>query len=98
MKPENVTEEQKAAMLAYLLKLRTHNYGYDYRDFRRISNQRSRARKAVRECERPLDWFGTSLSSRLDWQNTGYTAGQSQNEEITNLLMQLTGYEGERLS
>jgi len=98
MKPENVTEEQKAAMLAYLLKLRTHNYGYDYRDFRRIVYQRARARKAVRECERPLNWLGTSLSSRLDWQSIDYTVGQSQNEEITNLLMQLTGYEGEWLS
>ena len=98
MKPENVTEEQKAAMLDYLLKLRVHNYGYDYRDFRRISNQRSRARKAVREHKSPLNWFGTSLSSRLDWQSIDYTIGQSQNEEITNLLMQLAGYTGEWLS
>jgi len=98
MKPENVTEEQKAAMLDYLLKLRTHNYGYDSRNFRRIVYQRARARKAVRECERRLDWSGASLSSRLDWQSIDYTVGQSQNEEITNLLMQLTGYEGEWLS
>jgi len=98
MKQDDVTEEQKAAMLAYLLKLRTHNYGYDYRNFKRISNQRSRARKAVREHKSPLNWFGTSLSSRLDWQSIDYTVGQSQNEEVTNLLMQLTGYTGDWLS
>ena len=98
MKPEDVTEEQKAAMITYLLQIPCRNYGYDKVAFHRIVRQRGRARKAVRECERPLNWFGTSLSSRLDWQNIDYTTGQSQNEEITNLLMQLTGYEGEWLS
>jgi len=98
MKPENVTEEQKAAMITYLLRIPCRNYGYGRADFRRIVYQRARARKAVRECERRLDWFGTSLSSRLDWKNIDYTTGQSQNEEITNLLMQLTGYDGKWLS
>ena len=98
MKPENVTEEQKAAMLSYLLRIPCRNYGYHKVDFHRIVRQRARARKAVRGCERPLNWFGTYLSSRLDWKDIDYTTGHSQNEEITNLLMQLAGYTGEWLS
>lgn len=86
MKP---TDEQKAQMLEYLLANRCSNYGYDWRMFRRISNQRSRARRAIRHFTGDLAWDVAPLSYRLNWDRTSYTVGQSSNEEITNLLRQL---------
>lgn len=111
MKPEARSEalgkvrelEPDAARAAYdyLMKDRTANYGYDHRCFRRVSNQRSRARQAVkvltengRYPER-LNWH--AVGDRLTFSqnpNNGrwsahYVVGQSQNEEITNLLRRL---------
>ena len=44
---EHVSNEMVAAFVKELLGQRCSNYGYDYKDFRRISSQRSRARKAL---------------------------------------------------
>ena len=85
------TKEQEQQMLDYLLSDRCSNYGYDYRMFRRISNQRYRARLAIRKQGGVASeaWDKAPLSYRLDWDTMSYTVGQSSNEEITNLLRQL---------
>jgi hypothetical protein len=42
-----ITIEMLNAFTSELLTARCNNYGYDYRDFKRISSQRSKARKAL---------------------------------------------------
>lgn len=88
-----LTQEHQAAIVSLLLADRCSNYGYDWRAFRRISNQRSRARKAVRYSHvRELNWGASFLSRVQICARTGqvhYVVGQSANEEITNALRQL---------
>lgn len=105
-RPENWTIDQKRAALQYLLADRCSNYSYDWKDFRRISSQRSRARKAARrflECPYDLHWdaIGTRLTI-TDRPNGSYTiqyvTGQSSNEEITNVLRRLVNPEARWVS
>ncbi len=87
-----VTFEMQETMLFWLLAQRCENYGYDWKMFRNISQQRYRARKAMQTylaCAYSLDWERAPLAYRLNWDTMDYTCGQSQNEEITNLLRQL---------
>ena len=87
-----ITTEQKREMLNYLLADRCENYGYDWKMFRNVSQQRYRARKAMRPymgCVESLKWDSAALAHRLNWDTMDYTVGQSSNEEITNLLRQL---------
>lgn len=115
MKPEARSEalgqcpklEPEAARAAYdtLMRDRCSNYGYDHTAWRRISNQRSRARLAVRiltengKHPERLNWH--AAGDRLTFErhpHTGlwschYVVGQSSNEEITNLLRRLVNPE-----
>lgn len=99
------TPAEKSAIIKHLLADRCENYGYDWKMFRRISNQRSRARRAVRRIcnddfspegfglNHGLQWF--ALTDRVVCKHTEkgiavhYVAGQSPNEEITNVLRAL---------
>lgn len=115
MKPEARSEalghcpklEDDAARAAYeyLMSARCSDYGYDHTSWRRITNQRSRARIAVRiltengKYPERLNWH--AAGDRLTFErhpHTGawscdYVVGQSQNEEITNLLRRLVNPE-----
>ncbi len=90
-----ITTEQKREMLNYLLADRCENYGYDWKLFRNICQQRYRARKALRcfmawdLAIKSLNWERAPLAHRINWDTMDYTVGQSSNEEITNLLRQL---------
>lgn len=83
------TTEQKSTMLDVLLGDRLENCGYDRKDWKRIRDQRSRAQRAIRRFNGDLAWDAAPLFGRIDWDTMSYTAGQSSNEEITNLLRQL---------
>lgn len=98
-----MTQEKQEALLAYLLRDRLANYGYDWRDFRRLRDQRHKARKAVNRFVAEhgvaaLHWARAPLAYRIDWREPGYTTGQSQNEELTNLLRQLVNPSAKWLS
>lgn len=72
------------------------NYGYDWKDYRRILSQRTRALKAFRvAAQLGKVNMNETFGGRLSWdQKTGrfdYVVGQSSNEEITNLLAQIAG-------
>jgi hypothetical protein len=95
------TQEQVNACVEMLLKRKTHNYGYDPKDYGRIKRQRLSARNAVRY----IHMSGVSAERleqaggvRLDIANCTYTVGQSENEEITNLLRRIVDPEAKWLS
>lgn len=93
------THEQRDAagrsLFAYLMGDRMANYAYDSRYFRRLKGQRHRVKAHARRCR--IDMLAkTPDEPRLSycpernlWR---YTVGQSQNEEITNLIARLSGY------
>jgi hypothetical protein len=97
------TEAQLQAFIAYLLADRLENYGYDWKDFRRLSNQRARARLALRQVTGhfaghcwvdSLAWEQCSSRLMLESHNgrpcaITYIVGQSGNEELTNLMRRL---------
>jgi hypothetical protein len=104
----NVTNSEIASFVKSLLLERCSNYGYDYRDFKRISSQRSKARKAllnqvnsfgfesikanlVQESRIQFMRFKVIDGSNIPTYDRGihYIVGQSQNEEITNLMIRL---------
>ena len=92
-------QTQLAQELAqYLLSQRMCNYGYDGRDWRRISKQRYRARKLLKS-RLPSLQEACSIG-RLSLTESGwdYTVGQSSNEEFTNLINGLCGKDGPWLS
>ncbi len=110
MKPEARSEalgqcpklEPEAARAAYdyLMGERCSNYGYDSTSWRRVSNQRSRARLAARiltengKHPERLNWHAAGERLTFKRADNGtwavhYVVGQSQNEEITNLLRRL---------
>ena len=85
---------EKQAILEMLLDDRCQNYGYDWKVFRRISNQRSRARQDVKKVIHfggVAGLYWDTLPSRVVVENgtASYTVGQSSNEEITNILRRL---------
>ena len=95
----SLTDEQLQTVLAFLLKERMSNYGYDDRDWSRIRGQRRRAKAA---CCRLVAEGGIRA---LDWENAGsrlvigpsgpaYLVGQSANEEITNVFRRLARMKG----
>jgi hypothetical protein len=94
--------EMALTIVMGLLEQRCSNYGYDGPAWRRITSQRKRAREAVRYAlnhgGKPADMLLTApLASRIDAKGH-YVTGQSQNEEITNLLRQLVNPEARWLS
>ena len=102
---------QVHAFIKKLVSERCSNYGYDYKDFRRISSQRSKARKEfIRFATYNMGTVIERISSesRIQLENVKvtrlsengskivsieprlvYVVGQSQNEEITNLMRRL---------
>jgi hypothetical protein len=95
------SSEDESLMLDALLRNRLSNYGYDHRSWRRLVCQRYRARREIRRLAgrgQPLHWDGAPLARRIDWARLDYVVGQSQNEEITNLLRQLANPEARWLS
>lgn len=98
--------EEQAARAAYdmLMSNRCSDYGYDHTSWRRITNQRSRARIAVRiltengKHPERLNWHCAGDRLTFTRKDNGtwachYVVGQSQNEEITNLLRRLVNPE-----
>lgn len=89
-----VTQEMVDEFVNELLSDRLENYGYSYQRFRNLSQQRYRARKALR---RTYVTWATVQAAPLGYrvsvcEVTGkldYTVGQSGNEERTNLMRQL---------
>lgn len=101
-KPSQFTPAEQVAALNYLLADRCANYGYDWKAFRRISAQRSAARKAAWHASM-LHW--DCLSDRLQAETlpdgsirVEYVVGQSSNEEITNALRRLVNPEARWVS
>lgn len=94
----NINHSQVAVFVKSLLNDRCSNYGYDYRDFKRVSSQRSKARKELEyffyynpatvleriEQESRIQLESVNGESRLS-----YNVGQSGNEEVTNLMRRL---------
>ena len=82
----------------YLLSQRMCNYGYDWKDWRRICTQRYRARKLLKSrlpsLQEACRWDRLALTES-GWD---YTVGQSSNEEFTNLINGLCGKDGPWLS
>lgn len=79
------------------------NYGYDWKNYRKILSQRTRALAVARKaCELGTADFTACGNSRLIWcEGTGefsYVVGQSSNEEITNILRQVARVRGGWLS
>ena len=85
------------ALILWIRSERLENYGYDWPDFRRLQNQRARVKAYARR--RGVDLAracGESRLALLVWPDGRiaweYTTGQSNNEEVTNLIARLSGY------
>ncbi len=81
-------------ILFNLLSDRLANYGYSNTDWRRIQQQRRRAKQALVTAitrGQRLHWY--ELSSRWCKVTGDYTVGQSSNEEYTNSMRALLGLE-----
>lgn len=98
--PIQATIQGADAVLAWLLSHRLSNYGYDTRSWRRLQAQRSRAKRELRtvlqtRSVRDLAWNSAPLARRIQWEPgvPRYVTGQSQNEELTNLMRQLVNPE-----
>jgi len=91
---KNLTPAHKSLIVDYLLAYRVCNYGYDCRAMKRIQQQATRARKALRARRlEDLDWNVPFMSRIQIDEKTGvyYVAGQSANEEIINAMRALCG-------
>ena len=95
-KTRNFTSEEIKKILDWLLKQRLRNYGYDYRDFKRLSNYASKVRRLIRQFYDSLIISekvkaGNFMSGRLEIENNQvhYTVGQSFNEEYINLMAEI---------
>lgn len=95
-----LTEQDKLAIVRMLLSDRLENYGYDYRDWKRLVQQRYRAKRELKLAIghgsnghslhlEGLAW--DQLTSRITVKDgrAEYVVGQSSNEEITNVMRQL---------
>jgi hypothetical protein len=102
---------QVSAFVKKLVSEKCSNYGYDYKDFKRVSSQRSKARQefmhfATYNMGTLIERISSEPRIQLeDVQVTRisesglkivsieprlvYVVGQSQNEEITNLMRRL---------
>ena len=95
-KTKNFTSEEIQKILDWLLKQKLTNYGYDYRDFRRLSNYASKLRSKIRKFYDSLVISekvknGNFMNGRLEIENNQvhYTVGQSFNEEYINLMAEI---------
>jgi hypothetical protein len=93
----------KATVRGYLMSQRLTNYGYDYKDFRNMSNEATKLRKMFQcihftqlsTCR--IDKTAGILDRlQIQWDNARhvwsvfYIVGQSFNEEYVNLLKVFT--------
>lgn len=83
------------ALVQFVRQNPCENYGYDYKDFRRLCKQRARAVRVLLWSPRHVYWSALRNWDRF-WYDTctgqfGYDAGQSRNEELTNLFTDLAG-------
>ncbi len=95
-KTNNFTNEEMKRILDWLLNQRLRNYGYDYKDFRRLSNYASKFRRLIRKFYDSLIISekvktGDFMNGRLEIENNQvhYTTGQSFNEEYINLMAEV---------
>ena len=78
----------------WLLKQRLQNYGYDYKDFQKMSASKTRLKKKIKsmsdaDIRRNLAKSGVLGKGRRLTKRRGswdYTVGQSFNEELLNML------------
>lgn len=92
----NITKEDwrsiRMQALDFLLSERLENYGYDYKSWNRLKNKRYRVKALLKVADnRLLHWKDLSdrLEVNLDDYSIRYIVGQSNNEEITNLMSTL---------
>jgi hypothetical protein len=106
-----INHAQVSIFAKELLTQKCSNYGYDYKGFKRVSSQRSKARKefenffyynpatvldrlqnesrvSLENCKIVEKLSNGSESVRMEMR-LSYAVGQSQNEEITNLMRRL---------
>ena len=77
---------------SFLLSERLENYGYDYKSWNRLKNQRYRAKAILKVADtRLLHWGNTSHRFEVNFDDFSirYNVCQSSNEEITNLMRTL---------
>jgi hypothetical protein len=93
---KNITKDDwrsiRMQAFSFLLTERLENYGYDYKSWNRLKNQRYRAKATLKVANtRLLHWKDLShrLKVNLDDFSIRYIVGQSNNEEITNLMRTL---------
>jgi hypothetical protein len=101
--PSDDQREMMSALYYWLLHARLVNYGYDRDGWRKLTNDRRRARRLFRRfrgfrgelATRVL--AGIGLAGRLSYHPNGkpgqrwkYTAAQSWNEECTALMLSLS--------
>lgn len=87
------TSQEVAQILDWLLSQKLVNYGYDWKDFKRLSNHASRLRRKIRLFYDSLVISekvkaGNFMNGRLAIEDgqIAYTTGQSFNEEYINLM------------
>ena len=74
---------------SFLLSERLENYGYDYKSWNRLKNQRYRAKAILKVADtRLLHWGNASHRFEVNFDDFSirYNVCQSSNEEITNLM------------
>ena len=77
---------------SFLLSERLENYGYDYKSWNRLKNQRYRAKAILKVADtRLLHWENASHRFEVNFNDFSirYNVCQSSNEEITNLMRTL---------
>ena len=120
MTTTQITFAQACIFAKELTTQRCSNYGYDYKTFKRISSQRSKARKEFQHFfhlnpetvmqrlsdERRVSLENCKITETLsngsvivkEEVRLTYTVGQSNNEEITNLMRRLVNPQAKWLS
>ena len=95
-KTKNFTSEEIKKILDWLLSQRLRNYGYYWRDFKRLSNYASKFRCLIRQFYNSLVISekvktGDFMNGRLEIEDdrVHYTVGQSFNEEYINLMAEV---------
>jgi len=95
-KTKNFTSEEIQKILDWLLSQRLRNYGYYWRDFRRLSDYASKLRRKIRQNYDSLVISekvktGDFMNGRLEIEDgqVFYVVGQSFNEEYINLMAEI---------
>ena len=101
VKTRDFTKEELKRILNWLLERKIINYGYDYRDFKRLSNYASKFRRLIKEnynniLHNEKVKEGYFMGGRLGISAYGveYTVGQSFNEEYINIMADILNRSG----